>query len=265
METFSALLDFMWGTSVPASAGPSHKRPVMWSYAVLYSVILNMLLMFVSRISLQDLTVVLFSDSFCDPFYIKFVFVQLLWIELLMSPILEISRHFLHSQITTSVINFEQKIISASVPNTAQHPHFHPTPPNPLIAHAMMTSSDEHIFASLAICAGIHRSPVVSPSQKPEARSFDVFFDLRLNKRLSTQSRRRWFETPSRSLWRKCNAPSGDRKSVTHFIAACQLSTWYVAPNCESRASSRQDFSIRHPIECWNDTKLRIVQEHKNE
>ena len=31
-------------------------------------------------------------------------------------------------------------------------------------------------------------------------RSFDVFYDLRLNKRLSTQSRRRWFETPSRAL-----------------------------------------------------------------
>ena len=32
-------------------------------------------------------------------------------------------------------------------------------------------------------------------------RSFDVFFDLRLNKRLSKQSRRRLFHTPSRSLW----------------------------------------------------------------
>ena len=36
-------------------------------------------------------------------------------------------------------------------------------------------------------------------------QSFDVFFDLHLNKRLSKQSRRRWFETPSRSLWRDCN------------------------------------------------------------
>ena len=36
--------------------------------------------------------------------------------------------------------------------------------------------------------------------------SFDVFFDLRLNKRFSKQSRGRWFETPSRSLWRHCNA-----------------------------------------------------------
>ena len=35
--------------------------------------------------------------------------------------------------------------------------------------------------------------------------SCDVFFRLRLNKRLSKQSRRRWFETPSRSLWRHRN------------------------------------------------------------
>ena len=31
------------------------------------------------------------------------------------------------------------------------------------------------------------------------------FFDLRLNTRLNIQSRRRWFETPSRSLWRQCD------------------------------------------------------------
>ena len=36
-------------------------------------------------------------------------------------------------------------------------------------------------------------------------RSFDVFFHLFLKKRLSKQSRRRWFETISRSLWRHCN------------------------------------------------------------
>ena len=36
-------------------------------------------------------------------------------------------------------------------------------------------------------------------------RSFDVFFHLPLNTRLSKQSRRRWFETPPRLLWRHCN------------------------------------------------------------
>ena len=52
---------------------------------------------------------------------------------------------------------------------------------------------------------GIHRWPGEFPAQRPVTRSFDVFFDLRLNKRLSKQSWGRWFETPSRSLWRHCN------------------------------------------------------------
>ena len=44
-------------------------------------------------------------------------------------------------------------------------------------------------------------SPVNSPQQRPVTRSFNVFFDLRLNKRLSKHSWSWWFETLSRSLW----------------------------------------------------------------
>ena len=40
--------------------------------------------------------------------------------------------------------------------------------------------------------------------------SFDVFFDLRLNKGLSKQSWGWWFETQSRSLWRHCNVHMRD-------------------------------------------------------
>ena len=43
------------------------------------------------------------------------------------------------------------------------------------------------------------------PAQRPMTRSFDVFFDLRLNKRLSKQSWGLWFETPSRRIRRHCN------------------------------------------------------------
>ena len=50
---------------------------------------------------------------------------------------------------------------------------------------------------------GIHRS---FPSLRPVTRNFDVFFDRCLNKRLSKQSWGWWFETPSCSLWRHCNA-----------------------------------------------------------
>ena len=38
------------------------------------------------------------------------------------------------------------------------------------------------------------------PSQRSVTPSFDVLFDLRLNSRLYKQTRRRWFDTPSRSL-----------------------------------------------------------------
>ena len=51
-----------------------------------------------------------------------------------------------------------------------------------------MTSSNGNISVLLDICAGI--SPVTGefPAYKPVTRSFDVFFDLRLNKQLSKQS-----------------------------------------------------------------------------
>ena len=63
----------------------------------------------------------------------------------------------------------------------------------------------EAFSALRAICVG--NSPVNGefPSQRPVTRSFDVFFDLRLNKRLSKQSWGWWFETLSRQLWRHCN------------------------------------------------------------
>ena len=64
----------------------------------------------------------------------------------------------------------------------------------------------ETFSASLAICGG--NSPFTGefPAQRPVTRSFDVFLDLRLNKRLSKQWWGWWFETPSSPLWLHCNA-----------------------------------------------------------
>ena len=69
----------------------------------------------------------------------------------------------------------------------------------------MMTSSNGNISTLLALCVG--NSPVTSefPSQRPVTWSFDIFFDLCLRKRLSTQLRCWWFEVPSCPLWRHCN------------------------------------------------------------
>ena len=63
----------------------------------------------------------------------------------------------------------------------------------------------EPFSALLAPCVG--NSPVSGefPAQRPVTRSFDVFFDLRLNKRLSKQAWGWWFETLSSPLWRHCN------------------------------------------------------------
>ena len=67
----------------------------------------------------------------------------------------------------------------------------------------MMTSWNGTLSALLAICAG--NSPLTGEflSKRPVTPSFDDFFDLRLNERLSKQSWARWFATPSRPLWRQ--------------------------------------------------------------
>ena len=80
----------------------------------------------------------------------------------------------------------------------------------------------ETFSALLALC--MWNSPVTGefPSQWLVTRNFDVFFDLCLNKRLSEQSRRRWFETSSWSLWRQCN---GMRVSWTYRY--CHLEFHY--------------------------------------
>ena len=63
----------------------------------------------------------------------------------------------------------------------------------------------ETFSALLVICAG--NSPVSGefPAQRPVTRSFDVFFYLRLNKRLGKQSWGWWFVTLSCPLWHQCN------------------------------------------------------------
>ena len=72
-----------------------------------------------------------------------------------------------------------------------------------------MTSSNGNIFRVTGPLCGEFTGPGEFPTQRPVTRSFDVFFDLRLNKRLSKQPRGWWFETPSLSLWRHRNACLG--------------------------------------------------------
>ena len=69
----------------------------------------------------------------------------------------------------------------------------------------MMTSSNGNIFRVTGPLCGEFTGPGEFPTQRPVTQSFGVFFELRLNKRLSKQSWGWWSETPSRSLWRHCN------------------------------------------------------------
>ena len=77
----------------------------------------------------------------------------------------------------------------------------------------------ETFSALLAICTGNSPVPGEFPSQRPVTRSFDVFFDLCLNKRPSKQTRGWWFETPSCPLWRHNN--------VSHFCG-CVWGGWTI-------------------------------------
>ena len=63
----------------------------------------------------------------------------------------------------------------------------------------------ETFSALLTFCAGNSPVPGEFPAQRPVTRSFEIFFDLRPNKRLSKQSWGWWSETPSSSLWRHRN------------------------------------------------------------
>ena len=69
----------------------------------------------------------------------------------------------------------------------------------------MMTSSNGNIFRVTGPLCGEFTGPGEFPTQRPVTRSFDVFFDLRPNKRLSKQWRGWWFETLSRPFWRHRN------------------------------------------------------------
>ena len=67
----------------------------------------------------------------------------------------------------------------------------------------MMTSPNGNIFRVTGPLCGEFTSEV--PAQRPVMRSFGVFFDLRLIKRLSKHSRGWWFDRLLRPLWRHYN------------------------------------------------------------
>ena len=80
-------------------------------------------------------------------------------------------------------------------------------------------------------------------------RSFDVFFDLHLNKRLSKQSWCWWFETLSRLIWRHCNEhDTFDRWPLParHYLSIFKI-----------RGTTKLAESISSELIRWNTTIKR--------
>ena len=87
----------------------------------------------------------------------------------------------------------------------------------------MMTSSNGNIFGVTGPLRGESTDHRWIPLTKAVMRSFD----LGLSKRLSRQWRRRWFETPLRSLWRHCNDKSGLKNPIIlHLSHILQIHHW---------------------------------------
>ena len=89
---------------------------------------------------------------------------------------------------------------------------------------SMTTSSNGNIFVRVTgpLCEEF-TGPGEVPAQWSVTRSFDVFFDLRLNKRLSKQPWGGWFETPPWLLWRQCNVRQNSIQSLDGRSAAAYM------------------------------------------
>ena len=101
--------------------------------------------------------------------------------------------------------NYDRSIkmaMQGSMQVFALHRHNNMTGTNSSITSSWSRHQMETLSTLLAFVSGNHRSPGKSPRTKASDAELWFFIDLRLNKRLSKQSRHRWFETPSRSLWR---------------------------------------------------------------
>ena len=131
----------------------------------------------------------------------------------------------------------------------------------------------QHQMEKFSLLLAIHarNSPVTGefPAQRPVTWNFDVFFDLRLNKRLSKQLWGWWFETPSCSLRCHCNESHWEyMERVMHMIwflfCFMVVSLWLIFPisfrvtsltlgqsyNCEW--SNPEEYGFIHNVEYKN-------------
>ena len=101
-------------------------------------------------------------------------------------------------------------------------------------------------------------------AQRPVTRSFDVFFDLRLNKWFRKQSWSWWFTTPSHPLWRHRNDCTTYRVKHQQIVygRANSLCVWITAtPDNHWRISGKKSAVSRYWV--WNElTKISLTSLH---
>ena len=129
-----------------------------------------------------------------------------------------------------------------------------------------MTSSNGNIFRVTGPLCGEFTGPGEFHTKKPVTRSFDVFFDLRLNKRLSKQPWGWWFETSSWSLWRQCNDqwpnswPSTLHIVRRSFVNAYRLSiaNWTPRNNFQQHFNQNKYILLIHEITFDNGVRKMV-------
>ena len=106
-----------------------------------------------------------------------------------------------------------------------------------------MTSSNGNIFRVTGPLCGEFTGPGDFTAQRRVTRSFDVSFDLRLNKRLSKQPWGWWFETPAWSLWRHRNDGQLP-KYYLHMITTQRQWRVFLTPTLSSLAVYQPPVSL---------------------
>ena len=133
-----------------------------------------------------------------------------------------------------------------------------------------MTSSNGDIFRVTGLHAGNSPVPGKFPAHRPVTQSFDVFFDLRLNKRLTKQSWGWWFETLSRPLWRHCNGYWSEHFTTAVVVLRADDHTWYDSEHpfmnwflFHSNNDPRLDTNGRWGTALWHATSHKMLIEYE--
>ena len=98
------------------------------------------------------------------------------------------------------------------------------------------------------------------PAQRPVTRSFDVFFHLRLNKRLSKHLQGWWFETLSRPLWRHRNVVWAPNLLSHRWWSEVGIMCWQRRLLGDGRIAHKQSLTVwSYSDVTWSPRRLKML------